>query len=424
MTSRRHSLRGRIIVMIVGSVIATSLIFGLSAFAIAYTTEDRLFSRALADEVAHQTSAWQGTGALPAPKNPDIGIFRAHQPLPPDIRRSFADNPEQTEFYGREGRHYHIQRFALAGDSPGSEQAVAVMEVSQQLLVRPYRDSIIAALAGLSLFVALFMALFAWWLVNWAMRPLGDLARDVAKADLAIPNVDASRYPANEIGTLAEALEHGFGRIRGFVEREQSFTRDASHELRTPLAVIRGAAEVIALNRDLPLPVAEPLRRIETAATDMALALDQLFAIAREGQGVPKEAVALRPLIDKAVSWSRLRYPNNAINVAITVDDDAAVLVHPTSLQLVLSNLIGNCFHHVKTGTLTMDFEGRRLSIADDGPGFEPGTNPFAPFAKGQASMGSGLGLDISRRLCDAAGIRIAAVASKTGQGACFLLEF
>jgi signal transduction histidine kinase len=424
MTSRRHSLRARIIVMIVGSVIATSLIFGLSAFAIAYTTEDRLFSRALADEVAHQTSAWQRSGALTAAKNPDIGIFRADQALPPDIRRAFAENPEQTEFYGREGRHYHVQRFSLDGDSPASGRAVAVMEVSRQLLVRPYRDSIIAALAGLSLFLALFMALFAWRLVNRAMRPLGDLARDVATTDSAIPNIDTGRYPANEIGTLAEALEHGFGRIRGFVDREQSFTRDASHELRTPLAVIRGAAEVIALNRDLPLPVAEPLRRIETAATDMALALDQLLAIAREGQGVPKAAVALRPLIDKAVSWSRLRYPNNAINVAITLDGNATVLVHPTSLQLVLNNLIGNCFQHVENGTLAIDFVGRCLSIADDGPGFEPGANPFAPFAKGQGSMGSGLGLDISRRLCDAAGISLAAVPGKASRGASFRLEF
>ena len=422
----RHSLRGRIVLTIIGSVIATSLIFGLAAFTIAYTMEDRLFRRALADEVAHQKSSWQRSGALAAPKNPDVTFYRGNQAPPPDIQKEFAEDRRQTEFYGREGRHYHIQRFELndGGSGAGPEPAVAVIEVSRDLLVRPYRDSIIALLVGISLFIAIVMAVFGWWLVNRAMKPLSVLAQDVANAESAIPILHAKNYPANEIGKLAEALEQAFARIHGFVDRERAFTRDASHELRTPLAVVRGAAEVIALNRDLPSHFAEPLRRIETATTDMVLALDQLLALAREGEGALKESVALRPMIDKAVSWAKVRYPNGAISVSTKVDNGAAVFVHPTSLQLVLNNLIGNCFQHVGTGQLVVDFDGGCLSISDDGPGFETDADPFAPFAKGYASIGSGLGLDISRRLCDAAGIDLTASGREGGRGAHFRLEF
>ena len=426
MRPRRHSLRGRIVFTIVGSVITTSLIFGLAAFTIAYTMEDRLFRRVLLGEVTHQKSAWQRTGALAAPKNPDVTIYRGHEALPPDIGKDSAENRRQTEFYGREGRHYHIQRFELNDGRPGAEPApaVAVMEVSRDLLVRPYRNSIIALLVGISLFIAIFMAVFGWWLVNRAMKPLSVLAQDVANAESAIPTLHAKDYPANEIGMLAEALEQAFARIRGFVDREQTFTRDASHELRTPLAVVRGAAEVIAFNRDLPSHFAEPLRRIETATTDMTLALDQLLALARENKGVVKEQVALRPMIDKAVSWAKVRYRNGAITVTIKIDIGAAVFVHPISLQLVLNNLIGNCFQHVGTGQLVVSFVGGCLSISDDGPGFETDADPFAPFAKGNASIGSGLGLDISRRLCDAAGIGLTAGGSMGGRGAHFRLEF
>lgn len=407
-------------------MIATSLIFGLAAFNIAYTMGDRLFSRALADEVTHQKSAWQRTGALAAPKNPDVTIYRDKQALPADIRQEFADNRRQTEFYGREGRHYHIRRFELGDDQSAARlaPAVAVIEVSRDLLVRPYRDSIIAILAGMSLIIAIIMAVFGWWLVNRAMKPLSDLARDVSNPQSAIPILHTKNYPANEIGTLAEALEQAFARIHGFVARERTFTRDASHELRTPLAVISGAREVIALNRDLPAYFAEPLRRIETATTDMTLALDQLLALARENEGVVKELVVLRPLIDKALSWSKVRYPGTLITVSISVANGAAVIVHPTSLQLVLNNLIGNCFQHVGTGHLMISFAGRCLSISDDGPGFQVGTDPFKPFAKDETSQGSGLGLDISRRLCDAAGIGLTAGGSKGGQGAHFRLEF
>jgi signal transduction histidine kinase len=299
-----------------------------------------------------------------------------------------------------------------------------VIEVSRDLLVRPYRDSIIAVLVGMSLFVAIFMAAFGWWLAYRAMKPLSDLAQEVGNAESAIPIIHTKNYPANEIGLLAESLEQAFARIRGFVDRERAFTRDASHELRTPLAVIRGAAEVIALNRDLSSGFAEPLRRIETATTDMALALDQLLALARENDGVVKELAALRPMIDKAVSWAKLRYPRSVIAVSTTIDDGVAAFVHPTSLQLVLNNLIGNCIQHVGNGQLVVDFDDGCLSISDDGPGFGKDVDPFVPFTKGNSSNGSGLGLDISRRLCDAAGIGLSAEGNKNSQGAHFRLVF
>jgi signal transduction histidine kinase len=276
----------------------------------------------------------------------------------------------------------------------------------------------------MSLMIAITMAIMGWWLAYRAMKPLSDLARDVANAEATVPIIEPANYPANEIGTLAETLEQAFARIRGFVDRERTFTRDASHELRTPLAVIRGAAEVIAFNRELPAEFAEPLRRIETATTDMTLALDQLLALARESDGVSKEMILLRPMIDKAIAWAKVRYPKSVIAVSTKVDDGIEVLAHPTSLQLVLNNLIGNCFQHVGTGKLTVDFENGRLSISDNGPGFETAGDPFTPFTKSASSNGSGLGLDISRRLCDAAGIGLSAGGIKDGQGAHFRLEF
>jgi signal transduction histidine kinase len=49
-------------------------------------------------------------------------------------------------------------------------------------------------------------------------------------------------------------------------------------------------------------------------------------------------------------------------------------------------------------------FKGGCLLITDDGPGLGPGTTTIAPFQKGVSSSGSGLGLDICKRLCEAMG--------------------
>lgn len=426
MRRRQHSLRGRIVATIIGSVLTTSLVFGLAAFVIAYTMEDRLFQRALTEEIVHQKAFWQRNGALAVPKNTDVSIHPNGEGLPQEITLELAENPGQSEFFGRAGRHYHIQNFELGGKRPGTDpvSAIAVIEVSKDLLVRPYRDSIIELLIWMSLVIAAAMAGLGWWLVSRATKPLGALARDVATAPSTIPTICAADYPANEIGLLAESLEQAFTRIRGFVDRERAFTRDASHELRTPLAVVRGAAEVIALNRSFPSELAEPLRRIKTATSDMALALDQLLALARESNGVVREVVALLPMIEKAVSWAKARYPDSAIVVSTKIDHDVVACVHPTSLQLILNNLIGNCFQHVQNGQLTIEFENDCLSLSDDGPGIGIDGDPFAPHIKGKSSSGSGLGLDITRRLCEAAGIGLSASRAQTGQGAHFRLTF
>ena len=67
---------------------------------------------------------------------------------------------------------------------------------------------------------------------------------------------------------------------------------------------------------------------------------------------------------------------------------------------------------------------GNHGTTFDDGPGMGMVADPFAPFAKGEASVGSGLGLDIVRRLCAAAGIDLTSGAGANGKGACFTLKF
>lgn len=427
MTQRSYSLRRRVIAALVATVLATSAAFGLATFIFAYTLEDRLFSTALTNEIERQQQAWARDARLPTPEVAYIKIYPRAAGLPVDLAPQVAASPQQSEFYGAAGRHYHIAHFTFdprAGAPQTAMPAIAVAEVSRYLLVRPVRDGMIRFLIGLSLFIALVMALLGWWLANRAMRPLSRLASDVASGGDAVPVVRAEDYPANEIGVLAGALGQAFQRIRGFVDRERSFTRDSSHELRTPLAVIRGAAEVIALRDDLPAPVPDALRRIETATIDMTQTLDLLLALAREGEALPPEPVVLAPLIEKALAAAMLRFPADQPAATIDVPPGMIVAADPTALQLVVNNLIGNAFQHAAAARLHIAFGGDLLTICDDGRGLGTNVDPFAPFAKGDASIGSGLGLDISRRLCVAAGITLTGGAGPEGRGACFTLKF
>jgi signal transduction histidine kinase len=424
------SLRRRVVTTIVATTIFTSLLFGLMTFIFAYNLEDRLFEGELAREIERQQTGWQLDRILPPPILPYIRIYRGDAVLPADLAPQLREEPQQREFFGTDGRHYHIARFVLPG--AGGGPAIVLAESSRFLLVRPVRNSLILFLTGLSIFVATVAALLGWWLASRALSPLSRLAAELSGAGqvtaaLAVPQIDSRTYPANEIGVLASALAEAFDRIRGFVAREQDFTRDASHELRTPLAVIGGAAELLATDQALPVTALPALRRIETASADMAQALDLLMALARENQAgasTSRLPVTLLPAVEKAIVSASVRFPASPVRVTVDVAATAMVPIDATLLQLVLNNLVGNVFQHASCGELLVCGDSARLLIADTGPGFCDVADPFAPFDKRPQSAGSGLGLAIVRRLCDAAGIALSWRSNPGEPGTQFSLEF
>ena len=420
MTRAWSGVRTRVAAAFVVAILVTNLLFGILAFAFAYSVEDRIFTDALKGEVERQQQAWLTKGRLVEPLIPYSRIYRAGERLPTDLASQLKNSSARSEFFGQEGRHYHVARFALP---VSGGKAIVVAEVSRTLIVRPQREEMILLLVTTSAVTALIAALLGWWLANRTLAPLTRLADDVGQIGDAIPAIDAATYPANEIGALASALGGAFDRIRGFVAREQTFTRDASHELRTPVAVVRGAAEVLALRKDMPEPAREALHRIETAATDMSQTLDLLLALAREGSGPVADRTPLLPLIEKAIAMASQRFTASPILVSIAPSAELTVHVSPTLAQLVLGNLIGNAFQHAAQSRVTIHGEQNILIIADSGPGLGLDTEAFAPFARGPDSDGSGLGLAIVRRLCSEAGIGLE-WSSSAGAGTQFRLTF
>ena len=398
------SLRRRMVGLIVAAVVSTAALFGLASFVFAYTIEDELLARDVAAEVARQQTSWAATGSLTAPQRPFITIHRNPATLPADLRAAQAQSGRQSEYAGTEGRHYHVQRFVIGG-----HPALAVAEVSGELVVRRYRNELILFLAGMAGVLALVMGGLAALAAGRALAPLSRLARDIAAGD-GVPVVRAADYPAGEIGVLAGALEAGLTRVAGFVERERAFTRDASHELRTPIAVIRGAAEVLALQQ----PAHPALARIEGATTDMTHTLDLLLALAREGEMPASAPVPVRPLVDKALADAALRWPRAGMQPLIDVPADLVVPVHAGTLQLVLNNLVGNAFQHAGGGRLWISADAAGLTIRDEGPGLADADAALQAFVHEGPGGGSGLGLAIVARLCASAGIGLC-VASGPG---------
>jgi two-component system, OmpR family, sensor histidine kinase KdpD len=217
-------------------------------------------------------------------------------------------------------------------------------------------------------------------------------------------------------------------------ERLRSALLDSvTHDLRTPLTAIRAAATTMVSQPDL----AEAERGELAAVVDEESArLDRLIGQAVEMAQLDAEAVRIearpqdvRDLIETTVEEMRPVLKDRVVEVEIAED----VLSAPMDRALVhrvLRHLMENAVKYSPAGSAievsaVRDEYRLLVTVADRGPGIEPGEQPFVfdKFFRGKTQRigqaGTGMGLAIAKAIVEAHGGGIE-VASGRGEGARF----
>ncbi|MCU0224817.1 MAG: sensor histidine kinase KdpD [Acidobacteria bacterium] len=233
------------------------------------------------------------------------------------------------------------------------------------------------------------------------------------------------------------AAEAERARLRAEAERLQSaLLSSVSHDLRTPLASITGAASTL-LEPDPALPPAarreltemiydeaERLARLVGNLLDMTRLASDSLAPRREWQSLEEIVGAAIHRLGRRLDGRELQLDLPAELPLIAVD---GVL-----FEQVLINLVENAVRYTPPGTpITIaaraDGASLELSVADRGPGLEPGEEreifeKFRRGAAGRETRGAGLGLAICRGIVEAHGGTIAA-GNRPGGGALFRIR-
>lgn len=396
-TTKFHSLSSRIIWRFCLFTLFISAIYAFISLSLMYSLEDTFIERDVKQEADNLSQSFAQTGNWPAPRNVRMQLAFSVDELPTDIRALVIEEPRRKEFFGNNGLHYHLYRFK---DHPNT---FLVAEVSEQLLVRPIRGGIIQFLVGSGVIITIIACLIAWLIGRRTARPLSQLASLVDGVALdTLPRNFANDFPKNEVGILANALDHTLERIASAMERERSFTRDVSHELRTPLAVIKNAVEVAQLNASKAEN--QPLQRIYQAAEQMEKTVQTLLVLAREEYSVLNaQQIDLLPILERAILDNHLLLENKAIEVEIDDSCKVQVLAEPNVLKVILDNIIGNAFKYTLEGQVMISFADQVLLLSDTGPGIQANISATVTErgVKGEQSTGLGFGLSIVKRLCE-----------------------
>ncbi|WP_182067750.1 sensor histidine kinase [Stenotrophomonas pavanii] len=284
-----------------------------------------------------------------------------------------------------------------------------------------YLEHLINAFAALVISICVLGAfLIGRKVATHVIAPITRLADAVQDGHKPFPYQDAR----DEIGVLARAFARHSDELERFLQREQCFSGDASHELRTPLAIIGGAAETLACQLPPDSHLVPSAERILRTTQEMQRQLSCLLLLSRAPGTVPRNEVALRPLIEACMERCQPWLSGKPVIVAFDARHDAVLVTNADLAHSILWNLLRNACQYTENGEVRITLHDTALIVADTGPGLPSSIDPrqFQRFVPSGVHSGEGLGLSIVQRIVEHLGWTMTVESS--GRGCRFTLRW
>ena len=324
---------------------------------------------------------------------------------------------------------HHVGDHIEARDEAGrrsfiGERLDAVASRTPTVVERQWRDGRVLKITGTALASGEYLTSIA------------DIT-DAVRAARALTDINAAleervQTRTRELTEANHALALATARAEKVTRSQRRFVAAASHDLLQPLHAARlflGSA----LN-DLPADAAE---RDLIAKSDLSIeaadrllrALMNLSRLELDGLRPPVRRVSILALF--AELKREYETPASLAGLELVVlPTDQSGLTDPDLLRSVLQNLISNAIRYTRSGRVVLACRraqkgALRIEVRDTGPGISPELQPlvFEEFVQltpnASERSGAGLGLAISRRICEALGHELS-VRSQLGAGSTF----
>ncbi|MFT3929781.1 MAG: cache domain-containing protein [Spongiibacteraceae bacterium] len=213
---------------------------------------------------------------------------------------------------------------------------------------------------------------------------------------------------------------------------KSQFLSSISHELRTPLNGVLGYAQILLRDGSASAEQRHNLHAIESCGQHLLTLIDDVLDLAKIESGkieIQENTCDLYDLLESVSNIVRERVDAKALSYELDISPQvpANILIDEVKLRQILVNLLANAVKFTEHGGVTLRVSLRdesmlQFQVQDTGIGIPPDRQRiiFEPFQQlGNAVMGTGLGLPISQRLCEAMGGALS-VQSAIGTGSCF----
>ena len=435
MTTRRGSLRSRMLWRVLVPLAATWLVGSAIALSLAWIFAGRAFDQALLDNayaIAANIGLRDGNLVLNlSPREVDNVLFdRAEKEYFVVFQadgKVLAGNPELTPPPLRNGRPpdfsngtYRGDRLRLAtlhGDGPPSFDVVVgqTTQSRTQLL----RGLLVRSVAP-QLLLLLLLGAYLRHQINRELEPLVLLQGELDRRDSSDLGPVELTPLSHDVERLRNAVNSLLARIDRGVQAQREFAGNVAHDLRTPLAGIRALAEY-GLARGDPEISRQQLKSIVASEERASRLVEQLLALALADEArdsVKLEVVRVDELVRRIVLGFVARADAAGFDLGATgLDAPAAAWASTALLEGALANLIDNALRYGRGSTaatltvsVTSTSDEVAIAVVDEGPGIDERQRERSPrrWEHGTADVvlgnGAGLGLAIASRYVDLLG--------------------
>ena len=416
--TRPHSLRQRLLWLVLASIWLAAMVQGFSAYRGALQQADEMFDYHL------QQMAYSLRGGIPlVPAHPGDAdgldlivqiwgpdgaqLFRSDRiGLPPQAVLGFSD----VAVGGSRYRVYSVQT------------PLQTIQIAQDLSARTARARTLAISATLPIaLMAPLLMLAVGWIIRRSFAPVERIRRQVAERH----SDDLSPLPETglpeEISPLVGELNLLLQRIDQSFAAQKNFVADAAHELRSPLTALKLQAQSLRRSDD-PAQQELALGRLNQGIDRAIHLLEQLLALARAESKDSAEALApvdLRDIVSLAIADLLPLAQAKGLDLGVTAlpePGQAMVRGQAQALRILLRNLLDNAVKYTPAPGqvdvhLSVVNHTLHLAVEDSGPGIatEERDRVWDRFYRSQTTQnqgGSGLGLAIAQAIAQHHGMR------------------
>lgn len=225
-------------------------------------------------------------------------------------------------------------------------------------------------------------------------------------------------------------------------QAKSDFLARMSHELRTPLNSVIGFSNLLLHNKSGGLSEKDIvyIERIQKNGVNLLSLINDILDFSKIEAGKIELDIApadLRAIVSDVVHQFETQVMGSVVKVVWSVPDRLPpIQTDAGRLRQVLVNLVGNAIKFTEAGTVSVSViahadtgDPARIEVADSGIGIPPERIGaiFDPFEQAERSTtrrfgGTGLGLPISKSLCELLGYDLR-VTSREGQGSTFIID-
>jgi len=333
----------------------------------------------------------------PLPKSASLSIYlasrQASRPLPEYLGKLTEGIHHDIKVADKS---YHVLIAPNGDDRIYLQYDITEIERTEELL------NIILLVAWIVLIVVLFF--IARILSKKLSGPIAQLSHDLSNLNPDQRGIRLSdHFEDDEVGRIAQAFDSYTSKMDSYVEKQIGFAAMASHELRSPLTIVQTSADLIAY-RDNDPEIEPYLEKIQRSSANMANMIHALLAVTRDQPTRNADQnTQLQPLVDEILVSMKNEIRAKQIEIENNLAPEIHIKADKTLLTVVLTNLIKNGVKHGQDSSIRIEMEGPFLSITDSGIGIDSDElqHIFDFGYRGQNSQGYGVGLYISKLICD-----------------------